>query len=434
MKISIQKSKINGKIIAPSSKSYTHRAITIAALSSNSTVINPLISKDTEATIDACRAFGADIQKKENELIIKGVKGKPQIPDNVIDVKNSGTTLRIMTAIFAFVDGVTVLTGDSSIIKRPNNPLLLALNNLGINAYSTRNNGCAPIIVNGGKIKCNKISIDGSISSQFISALLISCPLIKTEKQEIITISIIGELKSRPYVDITLELLNNVGAKIEVKEKGDLKFIISTNQTYHLKEYTVPGDFSSASYLLAAGAMIENSDITLKNVFPSKQGDAEIINILKKMGADIVWDSEGGIVTVKYAGKLHGITVDVGKTPDLVPTIAVLGCVAEGTTIIENAAHVRLKETDRLHAMAVELKKMGVDITEELDKLSIKGGTLKWGADLHGWEDHRIVMSLTLAGLVVGNATIDTAESIAISYPDFFDVMKRCGADIKILD
>ena len=318
---------------------------------------------------------------------IIGMEGKPGVPDDIIDVKNSGTTLRLMTAISSLANGSTVLTGDHSIRGRPNQPLLDVLNKMNVEVFSTRNNGCAPIVVRGG-LKGSAVEIDGSMSSQFVSALLIACPL----AMEDTILSISGEMKSRPYVDITIEMLAEAGVKVMVDETNGIKFIIQANQKYNLKEYTVPGDFSSASYLLAAAAML-GSSITVHNLFPSKQGDSEIINVLRQMGADVHWDMQKGVVNVK--GKtLKAITFDAGATPDLVPTVAVLAAVADGVTVICNAKHVRYKETDRLHAMAVELSKMGVIVQEELDSLIITGGKLT-GADVHGWHDHRICLLYT---------------------------------------
>lgn len=418
MKLTIKKSEIKGTIDAPPSKSYTHRAIAIAALSKEAIVNNPLISEDTKATIRASVAFGAIVESKNNSLLISGFNGELKIPDNVIDVANSGTTLRIMTAVSSLVEGATVLTGDASIRTRPNTPLLNALCDLGAEVFSTRNNGMAPIVVRG-KMKGGNVHIDGSISSQFISALLVACPFAENET----TIFIKGELKSKPYVNITIDMLKDAGARIITDEKAN-SFNIPPNQKYDLNLYNVPGDFSSASYMISAGALC--GDITIKNLYPSEQGDSALIEILEKMGAQIAWDRKKGEVRVEKS-ELHGINVDVGKTPDLVPTLAVLGAASKGTMIIENAEHVRYKETDRLHAMTVELKKMGVDITEEKDRLIIKGGKIK-GAKVHGWDDHRIVMALAVAGMVAGETTIDTIESVRISYPGFFEDLRNTGA------
>jgi len=425
MRVSIGKSSLKGEVFAPPSKSYTHRAITLAALSKESIVRRPLLSADTLATVRASEKFGASIERKGENLIIHGFDGKPNVPDDVIDAANSGTTLRLMTAIAALTDGITVLTGDSSLRTRPNGPLLEALNKLGASVCSTRGNERAPIVVRGG-LKGAEVDINGSISSQFISALLIACPL--TESSTIL--SIIGKLKSRPYVDVTLEMLELAGVRIQTDDENGTKFIIPGKQKYDFKDYTIPGDFSSASYLLAAAAMTDESEVTVKNLFPSKQGDKLIIEVLEQMGADITWDKQAGIVTVKGGRRLKAITFDAGATPDLVPTVAVLAAVAEGTSRIENAEHVRYKETDRLRALATELPKLGVSLIEEKDSLTITGGKLH-GATVHGWDDHRIVMALAVAGMVAGDTAIDTTESVSISYPDFFKDVQSLGAKIE---
>jgi 3-phosphoshikimate 1-carboxyvinyltransferase len=272
-------------------------------------------------------------------------------------------------------------------------------------------------------MKGGKVQIEGSISSQFVSALLIACPFAENET----TIMIQGELKSRPYVNITIDMLKDAGASISIDER-DNSFTIPPNQKYDMRSYNVPGDFSSASYMMAAGALC--GDVTIKNLYPSQQGDSALIGILEKMGAQISWDRKKGEVKV-CKSQLCGIKVDVGKTPDLVPTLAVLGAASMGQMVIENAQHVRYKETDRLHAMTVELKKMGVDITEEKDRLIIKGGKIK-GAKVHGWDDHRIVMALAIAGMVAGETTIDTIESVRISYPGFFEDLRKSGAVVDL--
>jgi 3-phosphoshikimate 1-carboxyvinyltransferase len=425
MRVSISKSSIKGEVFAPPSKSYTHRAITLAALSKEAVVHRPLLSADTLATIRASKMFGASIEEKGDSLLVRGMNGKPGVPDDVIDAANSGTTLRFMTAIAGLTDGITVLTGDASLRTRPNGPLLEVLNRLGAKACSTRGNEKVPIVVKGG-LDGSEVEISGSISSQFISALLIACPLAENNT----TLSIIGKLKSRPYVEVTIEMLGLAGVKIHTDDTNGTKFIIPGKQKYNLKEYTIPGDFSSASYLLAAAAMLEGSEVIVKNLFPSKQGDRVIIETLERMGADITWDRETGKVTVKGGKTLKAITFDAGSTPDLVPTIAVLAAVADGTSRIENAEHVRYKETDRLRALASELPKMGVSLKEERDSLTITGGKLQ-GAEVHGWDDHRIVMALTVAGMAAGNTTVDTTESVSISYPGFFKDMCSLGSKIE---
>jgi 3-phosphoshikimate 1-carboxyvinyltransferase len=417
---SVERSVVSGEVIAPPSKSYTHRAIIITALGPGGTVKRPLISADTRATISACEAFGARIALKEN-IEIEGVSGNPHTPEDVLNVLNSGTTLRFCSAIAALTNGA-VLTGDSSIRTRPNGPLLSALNDLGVNAFSIRGNGKAPLVVQGS-MKGGTAKLNGSVSSQFLSALLIASPLADGDTKILIE----GELKSRPYAEITLDMLHDAGARIEARQQ---EFEIEGGQSYHLNSYIIPGDFSSASYPLAAAA-VTGGEVVVSGVLQSRQGDSAIVDILKHMGAEIFWDKTGGVLRIK-GGELNGVNVDASLTPDLVPTIAVLGSLAKGKTIVYNAEHVRHKETDRLHAMAAELSKMGADIKERPDGLEIIGGKLH-GAEVNGYDDHRIVMALTVAGMAAGNTRIDTAESVDVSYPGFFQQMKSMGADVSLL-
>ncbi|WP_318786373.1 3-phosphoshikimate 1-carboxyvinyltransferase [Methanimicrococcus hacksteinii] len=447
MIVSVKKSTPAGEITAPASKSYTHRAVLAASLGKNECRLShPLLSADTKSTMEACRLFGANVEEKTNPetnekiILIQGFDGKPKNPEKPVDVGNSGTTLRFMTALSGLTDGEVVLTGDESIQKRSNAPLLETLNKTGAEISSIQNNGCAPLVVKG-KINPGVFSIDGSMSSQFISALLLVCPLLKENSK----IMIDGELKSKPYVDITLEIAQKAGVRIYEKQSAGTKndagllndagifYEIPANQTYNLGDYTIPGDFSSASYLLTAAALIPGADITMSGLFPSAQGDSAIVEILEKAGADISWDKEKGVIHVsnKAGKRLKGIIWDAGITPDLVPTLAVLGAFSDGETRITNAEHVRFKETDRLKAMAEELTKIGAVIEETADGLFISGekskGKMK-GAAVCGRDDHRIVMSLFIAGMITGEMEIDTAESVQISYPDFFEDMKKVGA------
>lgn len=419
---SVERSNVSGEVYAPPSKSYTHRAILITSLGAGGKVLRPLLSADTLATVSASEAFGARISKEreKDDLFIQGVRDLPQTPEDVIDILNSGTTLRFCSAVAALTEGA-ILTGDSSIRTRPNGPLLDSLNELGADAFSIKNNGKAPLVIRG-KMSGGTAHLQGGLSSQFLSALIIACPLAEKETRIIIE----GELKSRPYAEITLDMLFDAGIKIE--EEGQ-EFIVPGGQSFALKEYTIPGDFSSASYPLAAAA-VTGSEVTVKGVLPSRQGDSAIIDILTRMGARVSWNRESGDLKIK-GGELEGVEVDASRTPDLVPTIAVLGAVAKGETTVVNAEHVRHKETDRLHAMAVELAKMGAEIKERPDGLVIRGGKLH-GASVHGYHDHRIVMALTVAGFVAGETKIDTAEAVDVSYPGFFMEMERLGARVRV--
>lgn len=415
----VQRSRLSGALFAPPSKSYTHRAVLITSLGLGGSIKRPLLSADTRATISASQAFGAEIDV-DQEVKIRGVADRPRTPEDVINVLNSGTTLRFCSAVAALTEGA-VLTGDASIRSRPNEPLLRCLSDLGAQAFSIRNNGKAPLVVRG-KMKGGTAHLNGSVSSQFLSALLIASPLSEQDTRIVID----GELKSRPYAEMTIDMLAEAGIRIEA---GAKEFIVPAGQSFRLKGYTIPGDFSSSSYPMAAAALT-GSEVTIRGMLPSRQGDSAIIDILRRMGAEVSWDKEKGDLRVK-GGELKGVDVDAGRTPDLVPTIAVLGALATGKTTVFNAEHVRHKETDRLHAMAVELSKMGADIRERPDGLEIEGGKLH-GAKVHGHHDHRIVMALAVAGMVAGDTEIDTAESVDVSYPGFFTEMKGLGAEVEI--
>lgn len=414
---------LKGSVDAPPSKSYTHRAIIISSLAEGQTIIqNPLLSGDTLASVEACRKIGAEIQVLDKKIRVYGVSGKPKTPE-LVDVKNSGTTIRIMTSVVSLCQKKVTLTGDESIQKRPMQPLLDALKELGVK--STSRDGNPPVTVQG-PLRGGGCRIRGDISSQFISGLLIATPLAGGDT----VIEVTTELKSKPYIDMTLDVLKKFNGKIEA---GDSDFHVKGNQTYQGVEYIVEGDYSSAAFILAAAALTE-SEVTVRNLFSeSKQGDKKIIRILKEMGADV--KTRGNELTINGDGGLMGVELDLSQNPDLVPVIAVLGSLAKGETVIKNVGHLRYKECDRLKAMNTELSKMGADIKEGADYLKIKGVKSLNGGVVHGWGDHRIVMALSVAGLKAeGETTIDNAESIAISFPDFVDSMNKLGADIKFLN
>jgi len=430
----VRRSKIKGGIIAPPSKSYTHRAIAIASLGKKSDIFYPLISEDTTATLNAAKCLGAVVEydEKSRKITIEGTEGKPRTPEDVINAANSGTTLRFFTAISSLCDGATVLTGDSSLRKRPNSPLLVALNDLGSEAFSTKGDGTAPIVVKG-RLKGGETALDASVSSQFISALLIACPL--AEKNSHI---VARNLTSVPYMIMTAEILEKAGVEVPFSRLHDshYSFQVEGGKRYELREFTVPGDFSSSSYLLAAAALTD-SELKVSNLFPSAQGDSRIVGILNDVGADIRWDEGRGIVEVKGAKGtgLRGIRVNMRENPDLVPTIAVIGAVAEGPTEITGVAHLRYKETDRLRFLTEELRRMGARIEEKEEGLLIegsKGRELK-AAKVHSHGDHRLAMALSIAALSAsGETVIEGAECAKVSYPSFFEDIRNLGADIKL--
>ena len=416
--------RLEGEINAPPSKSYTHRAVIGASLAEGTSKIkNPLNGADCLSSVHGCRMLGAEIDIKEDVWIVKG--GKLKTPEDVIDVGNSGTTLRILTGVSSQIPkGYAILTGDSSIRRRPMQPLLDALKQLNIEAFSSKEDGTAPIIVKSGKLKGDKVKIRGDVSSQFITSLMMTLPFNENDTEIILT----SPLKSKPYLEITMDILDKFGIKVEETERG---FLVYGNQRYRAIDYIVEGDYSSSSYLIAAG-ILTKSNITINNLFEnSKQGDKAIIKIVKEMGADIKVKKDKVIVEGDY--NLEGIDVDVKDIPDLVPTIAVLGCFAEGKTTIYNGEHVRYKECDRLSACAKELSKMGAKIKEKPDGLIIEGVKKLKGAKLNTYHDHRLVMAFTVAGLKAeGETVIEGEEAVKISFPNFIEVMKTLGANIEI--
>jgi len=418
MILEVKKSILNGRIEIASSKSHTIRAIILASLSEGKSVIkNSLYSEDTLSCVNACKALGADIQI-DKDWIIKGFDGLPQPRDTKIDVGNSGTTLRLIASVASLGTEKIVIDGDISTRTRPIKPLLDSLMDLGVETSSSDDK--CPISVkgriNGGKttIKCT--------TSQYLSSLLISCPLADKDTE-----IIVEELNEKSYVRMTLDWLDNQDIRYE--EKNLEKFIIKGGQKYKPFTITIPGDFSSATFPICAGVMC-GKDVVIKGLdMNDSQGDKAIINILKKMGADITINNDELIVN---KSALKGMEIDLNDIPDALPALSVIGCYAEGTTILKNVPQARFKETDRIAVMTKELKKMGAYIEELEDGLIVKHSKLK-GSSLNGYDDHRIVMALSLAGLIAdGKTRIDSAESINITFPNYDKLMRSIGGYMKL--
>ena len=428
MQATLSPSRVSGRARAPPSKSYTHRALLAAGYADGDALVrHPLVSADTRATARAVDLFGGATEREDDDWGVSGFDGRPGVPADVIDCANSGTTMRLVTASAALADGTTVLTGDSSLRSRPHGPLLEALSDLGGTARSTRGNGQAPLVVDG-PIAGGAVSMPGDVSSQFVTALLMAGAVTEAG----VDVELTTELKSAPYVDITLDVLDSFGVDASETDAG---YRVPGAQTYDPAggEYAVPGDFSSASYLLAAGALAadDGAAVVVEGMHPSAQGDAAIVDVLERMGADVEWDREAGEITVRRSA-LSGVEVGVADTPDLLPTIAVLGAAADGTTRITDAEHVRYKETDRVSAMADSLTRMGASVEEERDELVVHGGdTDLSGASVDGRGDHRLVMALAVAGLVAdGETTVAGSEHVDVSFPGFFDALADLGADV----
>ena len=376
MEMEVQRAdNIIGVVNAPPSKSYSHRAFIIASLAEGTSQLKyPLYSEDTLASLECCRAFGSDIEVKDMECTVKGMGGDLRTPDDVLNVKNSGTTLRIITSAASLATNYTVITGDNSLRSRPMQDLIQALQKLGVKLYSTRNNGKAPIIIKGG-FTGGESSIKGNVSSQYISSILISAPYAENP----VNLKVQGDFISKPYVDMTLDIMRKFGVNVEY-QSADKSFHV-TPQKYEATEYPIEGDYSSASYLIAAAAAL-NSDLTVKNLdSKSKQGDQIILDIVQQMGCDV--QIKKNDVKLMSTGQLQGIDVELTNTPDLLPTVAALGAMASGTTRIRGVEHARYKETDRIHTSAMELAKLGVNVSEENDGLIIQGGVNGGIVDSH---------------------------------------------------
>ena len=421
MNCKVEKSNIDGKITCPSNKSYTHRAIFMASLADGKSMIkNILKSGDTIATINACKNFGVEIKEEENNLIVDS-PNELKLQNSIIDAANSGTTIRIATAISTLADTKVVLSGDQSLNKRPMQPLLKALESLGAKCSSS--NGTPPISILG-KIKGGKVKIPGDISSQFISALMIVAP--KLENGMLLNIQ--GELVSKPYVDATIMAMKkfNVNVEAEIPYK---KYIIHP-QNYKSTTFAVPSDFSSLALLLSAAVLLgENLSIQM-TMGDMPQADEAIIDILEKMGVVVTLDKN--VIKIKSPKKLDGGKFDLNNSPDLVPAVAILALKASKPIEIFNVKHARYKETDRIAILARELAKLGIKVVEKKDGLVLKNSKNLVGADLNSENDHRLFMAFCIAGMYVGNCSVSHPESVKISYPDFIQEMKRIGCKISL--
>lgn len=414
--------RLEGSVLVPPSKSYTHRAVLMASLAEGeSTVVNPLISRDSNATIRACEAFGATIRQDEGKLVIIG--SSPRTPEDVVNVENSGTTLRFMTSVLSLPkSGHSVLTGDASIRRRPMQPLLDALGALGVEAWSCRGNGCAPVVVRGGGMHGGSASIRGDVSSQFVSALIIASPLADDD----VTVRV-ADAVSKPYIDATLTAASRFGVRIG--REGHTTFFIRSGQEYAPCSFDVPADFSSASFIAAAVAMVggrvalEGLDLTLP------QGDARIVDVLESMGASVTRGEKR--ITVESDGSaLSGGRFNLADTPDLLPVVAVLALKCNSPVEIVGVAHVRFKETDRIGVLAQELRKVGARVEERSDGLVIRPSELRASTlDAHG--DHRMFMAFALVSMLFPSGThVMGAESLDVSYPLFLDEIRHLGAEV----
>lgn len=419
--------RLEGTSSAPPSKAYTHRALVAASLSEGQNIIKKaLICDDTLATVQACSLLGADIRKVKEDFVVNGTS-KPATPEDIIHCRDSGSTLRFLTPVCALVEGVTVLTGNEGLRRRPMEPLLAALKQLGVRCHSARDDGRPPVIVFGGGIKGGKASIRGDVSSQFISGLLFASPKAQSDTEIFLT----TKLESKPYVEMTLDVLGDHGVKVEASEDFR-RFSVPAKQEYKPFNRVVPGDYSSAAFLLAAAA-VTNSRVKVTNLQrETLQGDRVIVKILDEMGVQL--DVGGDYVEVKgVRQKLKGIKVDVRDTPDLAPVCAILACLAHGKSIINGARRLRFKESDRIVSISEELRKMGGKIKEAEEKLVIEGTGKLQGAELNSHNDHRIAMACAVAALrAQGTTLIHGIECVKKSYPNFVEDLRSLGGEAHV--
>lgn len=408
-----RKDVITAEVAIPGSKSITNRALVIGALARGETKLtNRLECEDTEVMVSCLRNLGFTIFPEGDCLLVRGEGGVIPAGQALLNAENSGTTMRFLTSLVALGKGDYILDGSPRMRERPIEDLLAGLNSLGVKARSVNENGSPPVSVRTDGIPGGGCRLAGDISSQFLSSLLLCAPYAEEE----VTIRITGELASRPYVDMTIRMMREFG--VSVTEDDPNIFTIPSRQKYIGRTYRIEGDASSASYFWAAAA-ITGGRVKVTNIGKNSiQGDADFPRTLERMGATIRtgpdWTEVSGPVT-------RGITIDLNEMPDMVLTLAVTSIFTPGRTVITNVANLRHKESDRLKALTVELRKIGATVEELPDGLVIEGGDLH-GAEIYTYNDHRIAMAFSLAGLRIPGIKIKDPECVNKTFPSFFDI------------
>jgi len=409
---------IDATINVPGSKSLTQRALLTAALADGRSVLEgPLDSEDTQYTSAALRAMGIEVLKEIDRWIVDGRGGRIETPAQDIFLGNNGTATRFLTSVACLGNGVFRITGDKRMEERPIEPLMEALRGWGASVKSIRGTGCPPLEIVASGLAGGRTLLPEGKSSQYLSSLLLVAPYARQTAE----LEVAGEVLSKPYVAMTLEVMNAFGVKAEAG--ASYNYFSVPKGVYRARTYMIEGDASGASYFFAAAA-VSRGRATVRNMpYPSLQGDARFVDLLQKMGCGVEKSAAG--TSVRGPEKLHGISVDMGDCPDVVPTLAVVAALAEGRTVISNIAHLRIKECDRLHVMASELAKLGVRTEEKEDVLIIDGcgGEIErlQGAVIETHNDHRIAMSFAVAGLVVKGIRIENEGCVGKSFPDFWE-------------
>jgi len=420
----IYPTKLEGEVKIPPSKSMAHRAVICAALGEGvSKVTNIDYSDDIIATIDAMSSLGAKITRKEDYLEVYGIKSlenefnEQAKTERTIDCNESGSTLRFLVPIASIFDGINRFVGRGNLGKRPLDTYYNIFDEQGIK-YSYKE-GILDLKTEG-KLKSGEFKVKGNISSQFITGLLFTLPLLDGDSKIIIT----TEMESKGYIDLTLSAMRDFG--IEIINNNYKEFIIKGNQIYKSREYRVEGDYSQAAFFLSADAL-NNSVVVNDLKLDSLQGDKEVIDILERMGV-ILNNKDNGLIGETKEG-LKSTIIDGSQCPDIIPVISLVAALSEGTTEIINAGRLRIKECDRLAAVASELNKLGAKITEKKDGLVITGvASLKGGVDVWSHKDHRIAMTLAIASTVCElPIVLKDYECVSKSYPEFWEDFKSLG-------
>jgi 3-phosphoshikimate 1-carboxyvinyltransferase len=410
--------RLNATIKVPGSKSYTQRALIIASLANGQSLLqNPLIAEDTGYVIEALRSLGANIVTREKDMVIYGTGGHLTNPGREIYLGNNGTAMRLLTGMVALGTGAFTLTGTPRLCQRPIKPLLDALVSLGVDARSLGNNGYPPVIIHAHGLRGGRVTLADIESSQYISALLICTPFAQNET----VLELQGKVPSLPYVDMTVEVMRAFG--VEVIKESPVRYAVKSGQRYQGGRYRIEGDCSSASYFFLAAALCKGR-VKVQDINPrTLQGDIQFLPILERLGCTIVRGADW-VEVVGGALPSGEYTFDLGAMPDLVPTLAVLAAARTGRTIISNVPHLRAKESNRLAALAAELKKMGVRAEEKSDGLVIDGNT-PHGAVIETYRDHRIAMSFAVLGLAVPGIRIEDKACVGKSFPGFWAELEK---------
>ena len=402
---------LQATITVPGSKSYTNRALLIAGLTDGECRLEkPLVSDDTKYMIRALKAFGISVQEEKEAFIVSGRGGKLSTPEEDILIGNAGTTMRFLTTFSALVPGKTRLDGDERMRQRPLADLLHCLTQMGVKAVSANGNGCPPIDIAGGEVPGGEVQLAGDKSSQYLTSILLSAPYFKNDT----CIHIQGDLTSKSYADITLDIMKTFG--VSVINESYQRFKVKAGDRYNAQTYQVESDWSSASYFLAAAA-VTGGEVTLTDINPhSVQGDAQFTSILEKMGCRV--EKKSNTLQIK-GNPLKGITINMNNMPDAVQTLAVTALFAEGETVIQGIGNLRIKETDRILALANELTRLGAEVETGEDYLVIRPGDYR-GAEIETYDDHRMAMSFAVAGLKIPGIRIKNPTCVEKSFPDFF--------------